>query len=316
MQWNLSVQQMLASNLVAEVAYSGARGVHLGGRKDYAIPIPQRVNGVTYYPPELTDILNPSFSRLEWYDTSASSAYHALKVNVAKRYSSGLHFQAAYTWSKAMDTQSATLGGELGSATLMDSWDPRRDWAVADFHVEHVFTGNFSYELPWGANSQGLAAALARGWQLSGILSATSGTPFTVSSQPTLTHALVRGGASRPDLIPGGDNNPVLGGPDQYFDANQFVPQQPGFHGTLGRNTLVGPGLMQVDASAIKNLPIGGSRKIQFRAEVFNLLNRANFGLPARSLFNTRGARVGGVGRITTTATSARQIQLALRFEF
>jgi hypothetical protein len=157
---------------------------------------------------------------------------------------------------------------------------------------------------------------LVRGWQVAGIVTATTGTPFSAGSNPALTHTLVRGGAARPDLVSGGDNNPILGGIDLYFDPTQFVRQQAGFYGTLGRNTLVGPNLRTVDASLIKNVPLGGARRFQLRAEMFNILNRANFALPASTLFNASGARVGTAGRITSTVTSARQIQLAARFEF
>jgi hypothetical protein len=215
-----------------------------------------------------------------------------------------------------MDTLSAVLSGELASSSPMDSWDPDRDWGLADFHVQHVFSGNFAYELPWGTNLQGFAMHLVRGWQIAGIITATTGTPFSAGSNPALTHTLVRGGAARPDLVSGGNNNPILGDINLYFDPTQFVRQQAGFYGTLGRNTLLGPGLQTVDVSVIKNLPIGGSRKLQFRAEMFNILNRANFALPAANLFNASGARVGTAGRITSTVTSGRQIQLATRFEF
>jgi hypothetical protein len=179
-----------------------------------------------------------------------------------------------------------------------------------------VFSGSFSYELPWGRNLTGVRGALAGGWQVSGIVTAMGGVPFTVSSNAALTHPLDRGGAPRPDLVPGGDHNPILGGTEQYFDPTQFVPQQRGFLGNLGRNTLVGPGLARVDLSAIKQWSLGGGRSVQVRAEAFNITNRANFALPSATLFNANGARLAAAGRITRTVTSARQGQLAVRFGF
>lgn len=314
-QWSLSLQQMLGANLVGEVAYTGSKGRNLGSRKDFAIPERQVVNGETYNPPEVDELLNPNFTRFEWYGTTASSEYHALKLNLTKRYSSGLHLQGSYTWSKAMDTQSAVLSGELADSKPMDTWDEERDWGLADFHVEHVFTGNVGYELPFGRNLDGLAGQLARGWQASGIVTLTSGTPFTPESHSALTHPLARGGSARPDPVEGyGD--PILGGTDAYFDVTQFQPQRQGFFGTLGRNTLIGPGFAQVDTSVIKNFSIADTGTAQFRLEIFNVLNRANFALPSASLFDSRGARVGSAGRITRTVGSARQIQLAVRFEF
>ena len=313
MQWNLTLQQMLGEHLVAEVGYVGSRGVHLAGRKAFAVPVPTFIDGVTYYPPN-AGLYTPNFSRLEYYDTSASSRYHSLRLTLSRRQAAGFHFQAGYTWSKSMDTQSATLSGELGASTVMDPFDPMQDWGLSDFHVSHALNANAGYELPWGKDLQGLAGGFVRGWQVTGLLSMHTGTPFTVLSNASLTHANERGSYVRPDLVPGGNSNPILGGPEQYFDPTQFQVQQPGFYGNVGRNTLIGPGLINLDASLIKRQSVGRGN-VQFRVEVFNILNRANFGLPAATLFNSRGQRIAA-GRITSTVTTARQIQLALRFEF
>lgn len=314
MQWSASVQRSLWQNVVAELGYTGSRGINLAGRKELAVPTRTVVDGETFHPPD-AGFFNPNFTRLNLYDTTAESKYHALKATVSQRYTAGLHFQASYTWSKAMDTQSATLQNELGETLVMDPFDPERDWALSDFHVEHSFTANFAYELPWGRDLGGVPGLLFAGWQVSGIFSATSGFPFTVTSAGRLTHRLVRE-PSRPDLIAGGDNNPILGGPDQYFDPNQFVRQRPGFHGNVGRNTLIGPGFAKLDVSLMKNFRFGGTRNVQLRIEGFNVTNRTNFGLPAANLFDSRGRRVGAAGRITRTVTPARQLQLALRFGF
>jgi len=314
MQWSGSVQRSLQKNLVAEIGYTGSRGVNLAGRKELAVPTPTDINGETFYAPD-AGFFNPNFTRLNLYDTSAASRYHALKTTVSQRYSSGLHFQAAYTWSKSMDTQSATLAEELGETTSMDPFHPERDWALSDFHVSHVFTANFGYQLPWARDLKGIGRTLVAGWRVSGIFTATTGFPFTVESNNRLTHSLNRGGA-RPDLVAGGNNNPILGGPDQYFDPTQFVVQRLGFYGNVGRNTLIGPGFAKLDLSLMKDFPLGGARKMQLRAEAFNLTNRVNFGLPQATLFDSRGRRIGSAGRITRTVSPARQLQLALRFGF
>ena len=132
------------------------------------------------------------------------------------------------------------------------------------------------------------------------------------------------------NLIPGGDNNPVLGGPDQYFDISQFVPSvcqgsrickagdpdyQPGYFGTLGGGTLTSPGVATLDFSLIKNFGITETHKIQFRAEFFNLFNRPNFGSPEQTVF-TNEVLNADAGRINSTRGSARQIQLGLRYSF
>jgi hypothetical protein len=198
----------------------------------------------------------------------------------------------------------------------MDPWNMARDWGRATFNVAHVFGTNLTYELPFLKNSRPLVKSVLAGWQVSSVLSVTTGTPFSAVSNPRLTHNADRYGTSRADLVPGGNNNPVLGGPDLYFDAKQFKPQQLGYYGTAGRDTLTGPGLVMLDGSLLKNFHVTESKNIQFRAEFFNLPNRANFALPASTLFDSGGKSISNAGRITSTVTGARQVQLALRFEF
>jgi hypothetical protein len=277
---------------------------------------PQFVNGETFYSATETVLFNTCCSRIEYYDTSADSWYHAMQATLTKRAGAGLHFQGNYTWSKSIDTRSSSLGGEFGGSSYMDPFNPRRDKSPSDFNLTHVFTGNASYRLPWGNNLSGVAAGLLGGWQVSGIFTAQTGRPFSVSSNGALTHPLAETG--RPDLIAGGNHNPILGGIAKYFDPSQFRPQRRGFYGTLGRNTLNGPGRVMFDASVMKNVRIGSdeTKTIQFRVEAFNILNHANFSLPAVSLFNSRGVLSGNAGRISSTATRAREIQLALRFDF
>ena len=122
--------------------------------------------------------------------------------------------------------------------------------------------------------------------------------------------------ADRPNLRPGASNNPVLGGPDRYYDPNAFELPPPGQYGNLGRNTLIGPGFWDVDFSLVKITPVGERLKAEFRAEFFNILNHANFGLPSLATFNTDGTVRGAAGRITSTANTSRQIQLGLKVSF
>lgn len=320
LQWSLGIQKELASSLMAEVSYSASRGVHLASQQDVAVPVPQFINGITYFAPN-APLLTPNFSRLQWYSTGASSSYHALRTLLTKRMAGGLHFQTAYTWSKALDIQSSHEQAELSDFNVMDAFNMGRDWGPANFHVAHVFTANFSYELPfgpgrsWAQDTHGVLGGLIGGWQVSGILSATTGTPFNASSTSTLTHPQARQG-SRANLKAGGDNNPVLGTPEKWFDATQFEPQTAGYYGNVGRGTIIGPGLAVFDLSLLKNTRIAEGKNLQFRAEFFNLPNHANFALPASNLFDSQRRPVATAGRITNTVTSARQIQLALRFEF
>jgi hypothetical protein len=145
-----------------------------------------------------------------------------------------------------------------------------------------------------------------------------SGNPATIAQATNTATALIAG-TRRPDLVPGGNNNPVLGGPDVYFDVSQFKPADPTRFGTVGRNTLIGPGFAEVDLSVVKNFAaafMSQGARLSVRAEVFNLLNRPNFSLPDVNVFNGAGQLSGSAGRITATAGSARQIQLGLRLDW
>jgi hypothetical protein len=121
--------------------------------------------------------------------------------------------------------------------------------------------------------------------------------------------------SDRPDLIAGGDSNPVTGDPDRYFDVTQFAFPPDRTIGTVGRNTLTGPGIVTLDMGLTKNLQFGG-RRLQIRIEGFNVLNRANLGSPSTSVFNNRGVRTAGAGFIGSTSTTARQIQLGSRLDW
>ena len=117
------------------------------------------------------------------------------------------------------------------------------------------------------------------------------------------------------DLVPGGNQNPVLGGADRYYDVTQFEPSKLGFFGTLGRNTVTGPGLASFDASVFKTFHVGQDKELSLRLEVFNLFNRTNLGTPDMTAFRN-GVVNPTAGQITSTRTPARQVQLGARFIF
>jgi len=122
----------------------------------------------------------------------------------------------------------------------------------------------------------------------------------------------------RPDLKPGYSGNPVLGGPDRYWDIGAFALAAPNTRGSLGRNTLVGPGLVNADVSLVKNIPLRPQQSLQIRIEGFNLLNRPNFAVPSgRIAFtNAAGDVAPNWGRITSTVTTSRQIQVGAKYLF
>ena len=161
---------------------------------------------------------------------------------------------------------------------------------------------------------------LGRGWQASGILLLLDGSPYSLlDDQRDQRDRIGSVDRLRVDLVPGGNNNPVLGGPDQYYDLNQFKASEPGFFGNLGRNTLIIPGVATFDLGLLKRIDLADEGAyLQFRAEFVNLFNRANFGSPDRD--ETAVDRDGDLNPAATTiihtATTSRHIQFALKLLF
>jgi hypothetical protein len=216
-----------------------------------------------------------------------------------------------------MDMISGTAGGDTlrdGSFTMQPD-NPKRDWGPSDFNAKHNLVFNFTYPLPFKYSSRS-ADIIWGGWSINGIGTFTAGQPLT----PRLANNQSRDGdaqlVDRPDLKPGANNNPVLGGPVRYYDPNAFALPLAGTFGNLGRNTIVGPGFANADMSLEKSFPIRESMNAIFRAEFFNIINHANFGLPNTTPLTATGAINGAAGRVTSTVNSSRQIQFGLKINF
>jgi len=183
---------------------------------------------------------------------------------------------------------------------------------------------NLTWDLPFARGRSGLAADLLGGWQLSGIWAMRSGQPLTVFVQTNRSRSQwnpSRGpgiGQDRPDYAPGyGPDNAVLGKPEQWFDPNAFALQPAGTFGNTGRGDFKGPDMRTLDDAAWGRL--GADGRLEFRLEAFNVLNRANFGTPELRAFAGTAATeapLATFGRISTTVTSSRQIQLGVRLRF
>ena len=203
----------------------------------------------------------------------------------------------------------------------LDWYDPTYDRGPSAFQARHNLTFNWSWEIPAGASMTGIAAGLFKGWQVNNVTTIQSGQPFTVRLGFNRSGNLNTTSFSmneRPDLKPGYSGNPVLGGPDRYWDIGAFALAAPNTRGSLGRNTLVGPGLVNADVSLVKNIPLRPQQSLQIRIEGFNLLNRPNFAVPSgRIAFtNAAGDVAPNWGRITSTVTTSRQIQVGAKYLF
>jgi outer membrane receptor protein involved in Fe transport len=323
-QYGLDIQQQLRSDVVLKVGYKGARGIHVARIVDTNTAVPEQVVDDRPVFSRTPVARNPGFGSgtLLIMPQDTDSYYNALLVELTKRFSHGFQFQTSYTLSKSIDEASARQTGGIGGNAAMSLEFSNLEQGLSHFDVRHNWVSNFVLEVPVGAgrrvNLGSVGNAILGGWELNSILTMSSGVPVDITMGTTATTSLL-GGSRRPDLIPGGDNNPVLGGPDVYFDASQFTPPDPQRYGTLGRNTLIGPGFVTVDLSLIKNFPVrrlSEGARVAFRMEFFNLLNRANFDTPASQVFDGQGRPQASAGRITSTITPARQVQLGLRFEW
>ncbi len=325
MQWNINIQRELAGGVVVEIGYVGARGVHLPWRNNNVnTVIPTRTAEGYVYPPTATSVrINENFGVIRAVQFNADSFYQGLQFAVRKMLSRGFQAQASYTWGKSIDTASVTLSSNEFNNTVNNPvpFDTRVNRGLSDFDVRHNFVLNFVWDIPSPGAWSGMARWLASGWQLGGIYQASTGTPFSVGISGDVAGTKMGGdSAQRPILLldPGCDDLTNPGNISGYIKTQCFAFPPAGVIGNIvGRNTLIGPGLSNLDFSLFKNnrvSRISENFNVQFRVEIYNALNRANFAIPSfRTIFDVRGNRVAAAGRITETETTSRLIQFGLK---
>jgi hypothetical protein len=316
-KWNVNVQRELPGRTTIELGYSGSHAEHLVRQIFTNGRIAQETSDGRLFVASNTPLRQPNFSRMRYRVSDGSSDYRGVTTGLTRRFSGGLQTQVSYTYSKSVDDGASALGGndfnsEGGGSRYLFS----KDRGLSPFDLRHSFVANVNYRLPFATHStgaSGLRALAARDWNVGMLVRMRSGYPFSAISGVD-TGLQVQGWAPEyPDLKTGAGSNPVLGNVDRWFDPNAFVLPPAGYIGTLTRNSIVGPDLKTVDLIVGKSITLGGRRELQLRFECFNLLNRANFGLPQNQVFNTNGTVREDAGRITTTATAARQIQLGIK---
>jgi hypothetical protein len=234
-----------------------------------------------------------------------------------------LQFRASYTWSKNLDINSALTGAQASNQAQMvlDRNDLRRDWGPSALNITDQASISARYELPFGQGkhwlntTSGLESKLIDGWQLNGISTFLTGFPFTPLIGSNRSGDGDTRNPDRPSLNPNFSGPILLYNPNEWFNPNAFVLPAPGTYGNLGRGTLTGPGLADVDVSLFKITRISDRTSLEFRAEFFNVLNRVNFGPPNPTVF-ANGAISASAGLITTLATNPRQIQFGLKLIF
>jgi hypothetical protein len=309
LQQQFEIQHQLSPMTLVRAGYAGSRGIHLPGQVgEFNVRVPVRLDDGRLYFPANAPRLNPNFERISTRRTQFNSFFHALHAAFEQRFARGFGAQLKYSWAKSIDEHSVTIFSEFETQRYMPMvFDYRANRGRSNFDLTHSVAANFS-----------MSTSRFSGWELHGIITLQSGFPFT----PTVGFDRAQLGAphdlsQRPDFI-GPPNSPVITGTaEQWFDPTVFGLPAAGFYGTLGRNNFSGPALAAVDFALHKALWVREGHVVTLRVEVFNVANRTNLQIPSSlALFNNRGQRVGSAGRITQTATSSRQIQLALRWSF
>lgn len=300
--WNLNLQREVMSGLGVTIGYFGSKGTHLRISRN----INQPVNGVRPFPTlSLTSPIRPgaALGNITEIDSAGNSSYNALWVNAVKRLARGFQFNASYTFSKSIDYNSLNSQGII----VQDSNNLRNSRGLSDYDARHRFVVSGIYELPFKGNR------LTEGWQLSTIIQSQSGNPVNIITGINTFNGVAN--TLRPDVT-----GPITypGTVEQWFNPSVFVnPTTPTTHfGSLGRNVVIGPSFNNVDFSVIKNTKLNESMRVQFRAEVFDIFNHANFGQPGRVVGTATIGRITNTRFATGDSGSSRQVQFAMKFLF
>ncbi len=347
--WSLRIEQQVAPNTSLTLGYVGFHSYHQILSGDMNEPIPSYApTGQVYYPS--TALANPNLANTTSWFSQGTGLYNALEIDARHTYSNGLQLRGNYTWSKNLDDGSAWNTSVSGNTPAFVSFplNPKVDWGPAATDVRNAASINGSYELPFGPNKHFLNSAsrpvafLVCGWAASAIVALQTGFPFS----PQLGYNPPGNGDSRNPIRPSW--NPNFTGKlyprtqTEYFNPSAFI--QPtvsipngsggntiyGTYGNVKRDSLVGPGLTELDFSAVKQTHITERLNLQFRAEFFNIPNHTNFLTPNEVVFSAAPTVTtsGGVetvtasafsptaGVVTATSTTSRQIQFGAKLQF
>jgi len=327
--WNLSIERAIAGNYLLDVRYVGNKGTHLSRFIEanptiYGPGVNANNNNQMreYTACNATGLCN--YGSVGLLADDSSSTYHALEVAFSRQYTHGLSFLASYWYSKSLDYVS-TLNVAGSAPTLVagendlaqNPFDLAAEHGPSLFDATHRFVFSGTWALPRWRGASRAAAFLVNGWQFNTIASLSTGTPFTVYDSADVS---LQGSApeisgfysSRPDLI----SNPNVGQPhtpNEWVSRAPFLQLNPvtqaGQFGNEGRNVVRGPGIEDADLSLFKYFNAGETRRVQFRAECFNLLNHPNFGLPVNDLESPAFGQILQAG-------PPRLLQLAVKFVF
>jgi hypothetical protein len=318
-QWNLDIQRMLPGDVLFDIAYVGSVGVHLTGLTN----LNQWAPGTS----QAASPISPNVSVVSSLVNVEQSNYNGLQIKAERRFSSGFGVSASYVFSRSIDNGSVTAQPTAASgAQPQNSFDFQAERGPSDWNATHRAVISYIYELPFGTGKRFMNTpnpvlnGFLGGWQVNGITTAQTGSPFTpvYSGADTAINA-GPGGSVRPNLIgnPYGGTNPA-GVPfhqnrNEWFNPAAYVAPVNSF-GDAGRNSLTGPGFVDFDFSLFKSFQITERFKLEFRSEFFNIFNHTNLGLPNPQFDAASGGE--NPGQILNFVGNPRQIQFALKLLF
>jgi hypothetical protein len=338
-QWTFNIQRELFRTFTVTVGYIGSHGVHSPFHADEVnFVLPTLTSAGYVWPVNKSGTrLNPAAGQISAVMWSTSSTYHGLNFEAIKRLSHGVQLQTSYTFSKSIDTSSSGIAGDTfgNSVSSPPAFDPRLRRGLSDFDVRNILAINALWMIPSPQSWNSVPKWAATGWQVGGIFTYAGGLPFTpvIGGDPLGLNAKSSESFAFPNSVAG--CNPVNGnfkstanGPHYLNPACFTFPATdlpsnitlPRLLGNSGRNTVIGPDLKDLDFSLFKNNPIhriSESFNVQFRWEIFNIANHANFNPPPpgnRQMFSAAGAVNANAGLLNATSTTSRQMQFAIKF--
>ena len=323
MQFAFNVQNEFAKNWALEVGYLGGLSRHLQGFQDINQALPGTVGSANSRMPY------PGFSNIQLVQDGTNANYNALSVKVTRRFSQGISVISSYTWSKSIDATSGIRNQGYDTLYPQNSYCLSCERGLSSFDTRQRIVTSVLYDLPMGKNkmlhiNNSVANTIIGDWQLGGILTLQSGMPGNLGIGGVDNASTAAGGYDRPNAT---GVSPYLDNPtpSRYYNLAAFTEAPAGQFGNVGRNAIIGPGIIGFDSEVHKSfkMPYKEGHVLQFRFEAFNVLNHPNWQMPTLNILS--GAVQAGkaatdahqnFGVVSSIQGAMRQIQLGLKYSF
>jgi len=312
-EYNLTLERQLSVNWGAHISYVGSVGHKFYLARDQNAPVyspgaSTSTAGLNARRPYQPTPSTYTFAQICENDPAGNSSYNSLQATLTRRFAHSFSLSSSYVWSKSLDIQSADAANS--TLVLSNQNDPRMDRGPSDYNIPQRFIASYIWAAPSVRSLGVFGRQVLSGWQINGVTTLSKGKPFNVTSG--VDSNLDGTSTDRPNVI----GNPVISGIGraakikEFFNTAAFAQVPAGVpFGNVTRNSLVGPGTVNTDASAFKDFPVFDKGTLQFRAELFNIFNNVNLSNPTASLTSPKFGQIGGSG-------SPRIVQFALRYSF